>query len=749
MSPVIIIAIVAGIAIVFEGLLIGYFASQKRDQQKYAERMSARASTLEAEGNESRKREQKLQAALEWFHTLFNKTNDMVFTFAVTEDGMPDRIIEVNDATCAQLGRAREDLLKMTPMDIEYAEMSIASMGYSKSDLVTLSDSYVKDQYEKIATRAARRYVEQIIQTGHVLDERMYQDKNGAPIPVEVIAQRFNVGGRTLVMCTAKDITERRKAEAALRDSKQRFQDFFASSPVGIAIFSGKRELIEVNQACLRMFGIPDHHEFARFNLFDNPFLSGDARKKLSVGESVRDEWAVDFSQAIKESLFVTNKSGQAYFDMILNNMGLDREYKPRGYFALVQDISERRKIEGELKKTEAQLRQAEKMEAIGSMAGGIAHDFNNILTPIVGYAKMLVRISTEDTPAQKYAQGIQKASIRAKDLVAQILTFSRKADDVDQQILKPIRVIPIAKEVLQLQRRTLPPEIEINRMIKTERDVVVADPIKIHQVVMNLTTNAWHAMRDKGGPGTLEVILTDFLIEPRGKNTEFPQLQPGRYLRISIRDTGTGIPPHVLKRMFEPFFTTKKVGEGTGMGLAVVHGVVTGMHGGVSVDTEVGKGTTFHIVLPTVDDKVIEQTDETTTAIPSGSECILVVDDEPDVAEVIAHMLESLGYKPIVSHSGDEALQTFKHSPNQFDMAIIDQVMPGLSGIDVTVKMLEIRKNIPIILCYAYAEEITLEEAKAAGARNLLDKPILLETMAAMVRSLLDEKKASAAPTS
>jgi signal transduction histidine kinase/CheY-like chemotaxis protein len=511
---------------------------------------------------------------------------------------------------------------------------------------------------------------------------------------------------------------------------------------VGIAIYSGQRELIDVNQACLKMFGIPDREQFARFNLFENPFLSDEARKSLSAGESVRDEWAVDFTQAIQKSLFVTSKAGQAYFDMMLSNMGLDRDYKPRGYFALVQDITERRKAEMELQKAEGQLRQAEKMEAIGSMAGGIAHDFNNILTPIVGYAKMLVRGLKEGTAEQKYAAGIHKASGRAKDLVAQILTFSRKSEDIDVASYKPIHIIPIAKEILTLQRTALPKEIEISRVIKTEHDVVQADPTKIHQVLMNLSTNAWHAMRDRGGPGVLEMMLTDFTIDPRTKSTEFPHLKPGRYLRISVKDTGTGIPPHVLKRMFEPFFTTKKVGEGTGMGLAVVHGVITSLNGEISVDTEVGKGTTFHIVLPTVEADASEEERANEAPLPSGSECILIIDNESEIVEMLGHMLSSLGYQPVAANSGTEALQLFQQSPNRFDMIITDQVMPGMTGLETATRILAIRKDLPIILISAFAEEITPEKAKAAGVKELMDKPISMENLAATIRRLFNEKK-------
>ena len=294
--------------------------------------------------------------------------------------------------------------------------------------------------------------------------------------------------------------------------------------------------------------------------------------------------------------------------------------------------------------------------------------------------------------------------------------------------------------------QRLVGDDVEVAVRVPDSPVWVMADSGLLHQVLMNLSTNAWHAMRDKGGPGTLEMMVTDFVIDPRTKSTEFPKLKPGRYIRISIKDTGTGIPPHVLKRMFEPFFTTKKIGEGTGMGLAVVHGVVTSLQGEISVDTEVGKGTTFHIVLPTVEENALTEEGEKEVVLPSGSERILIADDEADIVEMVGDMLTSLGYQPIAANSGTEAMKLFQQSPNQFDMVITDQIMPGMTGIELATGILKIRKDMPILLVFAYAEEVTQERAKEIGIRQLIEKPISMEVLATSIRRIFDAKRKAAA---
>lgn len=733
--------ILVGFLILFEGLVIGYFVSQKRRLERVRNELKDRINGLEAENLETRKAEDEATLREKWIRTLFDNTKDMVFVFGITDEGLPGNFLEVNDEACFRLKHTREDLQNMTLKEIQFVDTQVASEGYSKTDLVVLTDQYIRERHDKFRKREAMKLMELVKEKREVLEERIFQDKGGKKMPIELHLQLFDMLDQPLIMCTARDISERKAAEMALSESRQRFRDFFTHSPIGVAIYDAQRELVDVNPACLKMFGIPDREQFARFDIFANPYLPLTSRQKLDVGECIRDEMVIEFAEAIRNGILISARSGTAYFDAIINNMGLGRDFRPRGYFALIQDITERRQAEEDLKKNEEQMRQSEKMEAIGAMAGGIAHDFNNILTPIIGYVKMILRTCKEGDSLYKLASGIEKASLRAKDLVAQILSFSRKSDAEDKR-LTPIHIIPIAKEVLKMQRQAQPPEIEINRIIKTESDVVMADPTKVHQVLMNLCTNAGHAMKSAGGSGLLEMMISEFILDARAQ-IKYPELQPGKFLRISVRDTGTGMPPEVVKRIFEPFFTTKKKGEGTGMGLSVVHGVIRSFKGAIRVDTEPGKGSTFHVILPTVDTPaVVEEEAATTVEMPTGTERILVVDDEAEVLEMEGQMLSSLGYKPIGAASGDEAVRSFQLQPQGFDLVVLDQVMTGTKGSEAAAKMLAIRPDIPIILMVAFADDISPEDARKVGVKELVSKPIIMADFAATIRKVLDNAK-------
>jgi signal transduction histidine kinase/CheY-like chemotaxis protein len=417
----------------------------------------------------------------------------------------------------------------------------------------------------------------------------------------------------------------------------------------------------------------------------------------------------------------------------MMNHMGHDQDFVPKGYLVQIIEVTEQRKMEAELQRSEQQLRQAQKLQAIGTLAGGIAHDFNNILTPVLGFTEMAMDLSSSNERVKNYLSEVIKASMRAKELANQILTFSRQSEPDG----RPIRLIPIVKEVLTLQQASLPDDIKVSRVIKTERDVVIADPSQIHQIFMNLLTNAAHAMNDGGGE--LELCLSDFLLEPRTRS-RFPGLQPGRYVHVSVRDTGTGIDEKTAQRIFEPFFTTKERGEGTGMGLAVVHGIVNTIGGSITFDSSVGEGTTFHVALPTVEVAVESPTlveDET----PMGSECVLFVDDEPDIVRMQSHMLASLGYRPVLCNRSADALKMYVDDPARFDIVVSDQVMPEISGLDLARHIHAINPQQPIVICTGFSEGFPAEQAKQFGVREVLMKPVTKRDFAlALRRALVQE---------
>ena len=652
----------------------------------------------------------------------------MVFIHGVTPAGLPGQFMQVNDVACRRLGHTREKMLTLTPLDIEETPVPTAMIGYTRTELAVLSDEEVLERQN--ITSAARRLIARILGEKQVLYERTFVTRTGRRFPVEISARRFDLLDEPMVMCTAHDITERRRVHRALRESEQRFQDFFANSPIGVAMFDAERRLINVNPACLRMFGVPEPQEFARFDMFDNAWLSEEARRGLRRGENVTYEATVDFDDIRRLGLFVTSRGSKAHFDLLIHNLGMDQDYKPKGYLAQIQDVTRRREAENALMHSERQLRQAQKMEAIGTLAGGIAHDFNNILTPIMGYAEIVLQCGVDGSDSQEYLREILRASHRAKDLVNQILTFSRQTEHEGT----PIQMTTIIKEVVKQFQATLPKSITMRTVFRSDNEVVVANPTQLHQIMMNLCTNAVHAMRESGG--TIEITTANF-VHRRRENSAYPALESGRYLRVSVRDSGIGMDEATMERIFEPFFTTKASGEGTGMGLAVVHGIVSSLKGAITVESKPGAGAMFHVVLPVVERVNVEEKEET-APLPTGHECILFVDDEKDIIKMEAHMLTSLGYHPVLANSGEEALRLFQMNPDRYDAVITDQVMPGMVGTELAKAILGIRPDTPIIICTGFSESVTPEQAREIGVREFMLKPVVMRQLAETLRGVL-----------
>jgi signal transduction histidine kinase/DNA-binding response OmpR family regulator len=388
------------------------------------------------------------------------------------------------------------------------------------------------------------------------------------------------------------------------------------------------------------------------------------------------------------------------------------------------------REAEAERLRLQAQLQQAQKMEAMGTLAGGIAHDFNNILAAIMGYTELMLGTAPEDSSTHHYLMRIFGAGLRAKELVQQILTFCRKSE----QATNPVQVNPIAKEALKLLRASLPSTIQICPKMQSNL-AVMADPTKIHQVLMNLCTNAAHAMRKKGG--VLDVSLTDLFVDSQ-KSMNHPQLLPGPHVRLVVRDTGHGMSRFLQDRIFDPFFTTKKKGEGTGLGLSVVHGIVMSLNGRITVQSGPGKGTCFEIFLPAVaaDNEKKLSGEE---MLPIGSEHILLVDDEEVLVEANQHILESLGYKVTGATGAREALEVFRAQPKDFDLVITDMTMPHMTGDKLAKAMVEMRPDLPVILCTGFNASINANDMALLKVKALLYKPIPKQEIAETVRKILD----------
>ena len=386
-----------------------------------------------------------------------------------------------------------------------------------------------------------------------------------------------------------------------------------------------------------------------------------------------------------------------------------------------------------ELKRLGSQLQQSQRIEAIGNLAGGIAHDFNNILSSIIGYSELALDDVEKETPLEEKLQEIYTAGKRARDLVKQILAFARQSDEEKT----PIRVDTIAEEALKLIRSTIPTTIEIQKTIESD-SMIIGNPSQVHQVFLNLCTNAAQAMGGTGG--ILEVGLKDVWIDNESPRKHF-DLKPGNYLKITVSDNGPGIAPDIVDLIFEPYFTTKGVGEGTGMGLAMVYGIVEAYDGKITVDSEPGKGTVFSIYLPTTKKRDAYQPYEE-ERLPSGRERILFVDDEPAVGNMSSQIFERLGYSVTVFDSSIEALALFRATPNDFDLVITDMTMPNMTGDKLALELMKIRPDIPVILCSGYTKEISDQEALAIGIKAFAYKPIVKAELAKTIRKVLDETK-------
>ncbi len=387
-----------------------------------------------------------------------------------------------------------------------------------------------------------------------------------------------------------------------------------------------------------------------------------------------------------------------------------------------------------EQKKLEAQFQQARKLEAIGTLAGGIAHDFNNILSAIMGYTELtLACLDNDKANLEAYLRKIEMAGNRARDLIMQILTFSRQTD----QERRPLQLKMVLKEALKLIRASLPSSIQIKQELYSDAHIM-ADVTQMHQVVLNLCTNAGHAL--EGRPGTIRIRLEDAQTGP-GTALIMPDLPPGAYLKLTVADDGIGMAPGVMERIFDPFFTTKPKEKGTGMGLSQVHGIIKSCGGHINVHSEVGQGTTFSIYLPRLEDIRIEDTGKPPDPIPRGNEHILLVDDEAPLVEIGRSMLNRLGYRVTTANNSIEALRLFCETPGRFDLVITDLTMPNLTGDQLALRVLETRPDIPLIACTGFGEEFLANDNRLAVFQKVILKPVIMRDMGTAIREVLDNK--------
>ena len=645
---------------------------------------------------EQRDMEEALQRSEEALHSLINATSEALIL--MDREG---RVLVVNETLARRVGKSVDDII-----------------GKPLSTHFTRELNEVREYQFFKAVRTGK--------TVHYRDTR-----NGRHFEHHLYPVRDEAGTVARIAVFSSDITKRAQAEQNLRDSEKRLFDIINFLPDATFAIDGDHRVIAWNRAMEEMTGIPARAMQGKGNYeYAIPFYG--ARRPLLIdlviepSEEIEQQY-LTFTRADDILLIEAEVTLKGEKRTLWGKAApfYDSEGNIVGAVQSVRDITDRKRFESSLAQTQ-------KLEAIGTLAGGIAHDFNNILAGIIGYAEITKR-KLHQPELLPYMESILQASTRASNMVSQILAFSRKTD----LEVKTVNIKALVKEALRLLRGTLPTTIEITSRIESKVKTVVADPTQIHQILMNLCTNAAHAMREKGG-GTLDVSLETVEI-PSDAVSPGTDLAPGDYVKLTVADTGVGIEPAILDRIFDPYFTTGERGEGTGLGLSVVYGIVKEYGGAVAVESTPGAGASFFVYLPAVEAQGRSEV-VSLDPIPRGGERVMFVDDEEALAGIGREMLEMLGYHVVALSSSIEALNAFRSAPAQFDLVMTDMTMPGLTGLDLSREMLQIRSDIPIVLCTGYSELVTEQKAKELGIREFLMKPFSLKDMAGTVRKVLDE---------
>jgi len=513
-----------------------------------------------------------------------------------------------------------------------------------------------------------------------------------------------------------REIAERRGAEEALRIEKDNLVNMLNAMEDGVYIINDQYDIEYVNPALMKEFGPFQEkkcYEYFHSRAETCPWCQN---QEAFAGKHVRWEWH--------------SSKNQRTYDVI--DTPVKRSDGSRAKLEILRDITERKQMEEEKERLEAELQRTYKMEALGTLAGGIAQEFYEVVGIIIGNTELGLYELAQERSAQRNLEEVLNACMRAEDVVAQIMTFSRRGEHKKGAVL----VSSVLQETISLLRATLPATVEIREKIESPSGRIMADLTQIQQVLINLSVNAAWAMRKEGG--ILEISLSHVDLD-REVSDQYPHLAPGPYVKITVSDTGHGIEPGIKERIFDPYFTTKKPGEGTGMGLALVYGIVESHGGMITMESTAGTGSRFHIFLPKIE-RMGRPTTAPSNHISMDHERILFVDNDQAMVDMGKQMLKSLGYRVVAKTSSAEALEAFRAEPKGFDLVITDQIMPHMTGDMLAKELLHIRHDIPVILCAVRSEQITEERAKAIGIRGLVAKPTVTRVMAEAIRNVLDQ---------
>ena len=615
-------------------------------------------------------------------------------------------------------------------VETRHSPACLAVTGYSAEDFA--ADPYLwirmvtPDDQELLKARTQQILEGQDIPSA--IEHKIIR-KDGAMrwVSDNIILHRNDAGVLQSYDGVVKDIHEHKQAEMALRESEDRLAFAMHMSHTGAWELNLLENTVQRTDIHDRIFGYETLLPHWTYEVFLDHVLPEDRPEVDQLfQEAVAEKSEWNFQCRIRRS------DGEVRWIWAAGTHRLNREGNP-ALMGIVQDITESKHAKEEEEKLKTQLNQAQKMEAIGILAGGIAHDFNNILAAIFGYTEMAM----EDAPPDsKFANDLDKVLIsasRAKDLVKQILGFSRQSN-VDRI---PMKIQPLVKESLKMLRASIPSTIAIKENIHPGCEVILADPTQVHQIVMNLCTNASSAMEKTGGVLSIGMETTS-VSAPASYDVQ--QLAPGEYVVLTVSDTGPGIRPDIIGKIFDPYFTTKEVGKGTGLGLSISHGIVTGYGGTITVESALGQGASFRAYFPVLQDETKEKEVERSPEAPRGQGRILYVDDEELLCEMCKDMLERLGYTVMVKSSSNEALAAFINDPTQFDLVITDQTMPEMTGADLARQMLRIRPGLPIILCTGFSNLVDEDSARAIGIREFALKPLTRSSIGKLIRKIFTE---------
>ncbi len=646
------------------------------------------------------------------YREIFHSANDAF----LIHDLASAEILDVNTAMCELYGYSREEALRLTV-----------------GDLLGPDDPLQ-------AELATDRLIARVMAYGPQRFEARARRKDGELFWGEVHLKLAKIGGQERLLAVVHNIEARKRAEEELQRYSQHLEQFVEERTAELRRSeSSLAEAQRIAHLGNWVWQIPENQvwwsaEAQRIYGFDAAGGPPSYEAFLAVVHPEDRDLVV---RAIDAAL----KGRQPYrlgHRLLLPDDGerhvhaqgevsFSADGRPVRMVGIVQDITERVALE-------KQLRHAEKLKAIGTLAGGVAHDFNNILTAILGYGEMVMAELPQGSQLREDQQQVLAAGQRAAELVKQILTFSRRGE----QELRPLRVQVLVKEAVKLLRASIPSTVEFRFNIDDRCGAILGDPTQIHQVLMNLCTNAYHAMRGQG-KGLLTLSLAEVELGPDSL-AEKDELLPGSYVRLEVSDTGQGMDRAVLERIFEPYFTTKAQGEGTGLGLSLIHGIVKGMGGGISVRSEVGAGTAFQVYFPRIESPA-GQAELAPETVRGGNERLLVVDDEASVVNLEQQFLKGLGYRVTATTESSEAWQLYQDNPAAFDLVVTDMTMPRMSGAELARKMLLLRVDLPIILCTGHSEAIDQEKARQLGVRAYLTKPLTKNILAAAIRRTLDRQ--------